>query len=350
MLWDVWWFTPATQLVLYRFLFISFRLFFMGHWNPETLEPRVEAPGHWNLGTLEPRVSVYLSRSTPRLISTSTRLREQRFFHAQGSGCETNASHTAGERVRDQRLSQHQPSPPCHGQTAGITFQLSLWRAVGGVSGLMCMLGDVWTIAHSRRHLSPRASSLYFLPLSSRHPGPQAWGFFLGFAALRGQSIRVRSFFFGDFLVFSVPFREQPEQPHHRRAHPGPLGGYRLLYEWVFLRQFLKCMSPNSCGFLHSSGERSTQSGNLTLRFYPVCAAALSHRQSDIVGGSEDFTPATLASLEQSRLFLPSRRVVRATARDPPLRSTKSEGEVSVGRAHHVSLRAGSCSSYEPVT
>ena len=28
----------------------------LGHWNPETLEPRVEAPGHWNLGTLEPQV------------------------------------------------------------------------------------------------------------------------------------------------------------------------------------------------------------------------------------------------------------------------------------------------------
>ena len=28
----------------------------LGHWNPETLEPRVETPGHWNLGTLEPRV------------------------------------------------------------------------------------------------------------------------------------------------------------------------------------------------------------------------------------------------------------------------------------------------------
>ena len=30
--------------------------------------------------------------------------------------------------------------------------------------------------------------------------------------------------------------REQPGQPHHGRAHPGPLGGYRLLLEWVFLR------------------------------------------------------------------------------------------------------------------
>ena len=28
----------------------------LGHWNPETLEPRVEAPGHWNPETLEPRV------------------------------------------------------------------------------------------------------------------------------------------------------------------------------------------------------------------------------------------------------------------------------------------------------
>ena len=28
----------------------------LGHWNPETWEPRVEAPGHWNLGTLEPQV------------------------------------------------------------------------------------------------------------------------------------------------------------------------------------------------------------------------------------------------------------------------------------------------------
>ena len=49
-------FFNQSQLVLYRLLFISFRLFFTGHWHPETLEPRVEAPGHWNLGTLEPQV------------------------------------------------------------------------------------------------------------------------------------------------------------------------------------------------------------------------------------------------------------------------------------------------------
>ena len=111
-----------SQLVLYRLLLISFRLFFTGHWHPETLEPRVEAPGHRNLGTLEPRVSVCLSRSTPRLISTFSQIRdvelrphgcERNTSHTQGSGCEINASHT------------HQSSPSCHGQAAGITFQLS---------------------------------------------------------------------------------------------------------------------------------------------------------------------------------------------------------------------------------
>ena len=107
-------FFNQSQLVLYRLLFISFGLFFTGHWNPETLEPRVEAPGHWNLGTLEPRASVCLSRSTPRLISTFSRviLRlhgcesnasftqesgcEINATHTQGSGCDINASHTQG--------------------------------------------------------------------------------------------------------------------------------------------------------------------------------------------------------------------------------------------------------------
>ena len=59
-------FFNQSQLVLYRLLFISYRFFFTRHRNPETLE----APGRWNLGTLEPRVCAYLSRSTPRLIST----------------------------------------------------------------------------------------------------------------------------------------------------------------------------------------------------------------------------------------------------------------------------------------
>ena len=53
-----------------------------------------------------------------------------------------------------------------------------------------------------------------------------------------GTYVLVRSFFPGDFLVFSVSCREQPGQPHHERAHPGPLEGYRLLLEWVFFRLF----------------------------------------------------------------------------------------------------------------
>ena len=74
-------FFNQSQLVLYLLLFFSFRLFFTGHWNPETVKPRVEAPGHWNLGTLEPRASVYLSRSTPRLISTFSQFRDVVSFY-----------------------------------------------------------------------------------------------------------------------------------------------------------------------------------------------------------------------------------------------------------------------------
>ena len=74
-------FFNQSQLVLYLLLFISYRLFFTGHWHPETLEPRVEAPGHWNLGTLEPRASVCLSRSTPRLISTFSQSRDVVSFY-----------------------------------------------------------------------------------------------------------------------------------------------------------------------------------------------------------------------------------------------------------------------------
>ena len=71
-----------------------------------------------------------------------------------------------------------------------------------------------------------------------------------------GTYVRVRSIFFGDSLAFSVPFREQPGQPHHGRAHPGPLGGYRLLLEWVFFRLILILLSP-LC-FCIFTGETST--------------------------------------------------------------------------------------------
>ena len=54
----------------------------------------------------------------------------------------------------------------------------------------------------------------------------------------------VRSIFFGVSLAFSVPSREQPGKPRHGRAQPGPLGGYRLLLEWVFFRLNLILLSP----------------------------------------------------------------------------------------------------------
>ena len=82
-------FFNQSQLVLYLLLFISYRLFFTGHWHPETLEPRVEAPGHWNLGTLEPRASVCLSRSTPRLISTFSQSRDVVSFHVHTAATST---------------------------------------------------------------------------------------------------------------------------------------------------------------------------------------------------------------------------------------------------------------------
>ena len=85
-------FLNHSQLVLYLLLFISYRLFFTGHWHPETLEPRA---------------SVCLSRSTPRLISTFSQSRDVVSFHVhtaatstlltrRGSVCDINASHTQG--------------------------------------------------------------------------------------------------------------------------------------------------------------------------------------------------------------------------------------------------------------
>ena len=52
------------------------------------------------------------------------------------------------------RRVHHLSSPACHAQTAGITFQLSPLRAVEGVSGLTCMLGDVWWFIFHLLHLS----------------------------------------------------------------------------------------------------------------------------------------------------------------------------------------------------
>ena len=44
-----------------------------------------------------------------------------------------------------------------------------------------------------------------------------------------GTYLWVLSSFFGDSLTFSGPFRKQPGQPHHGRAHTGLLGGIPTL-------------------------------------------------------------------------------------------------------------------------
>ena len=80
-----------------------------------------------------------------RLSHAEERLRHQRFLHA-------------GERLRHQRLSDHQSTPAYHQlskiRPPGITFQLSPWRAVRGVSGLTCLHGDVWWFHAGRSSLS----------------------------------------------------------------------------------------------------------------------------------------------------------------------------------------------------
>ena len=93
-------------------------------------------------------------------------------------------------------------------------------------------------------------------------------------------------------------------------------------------------MCPNS-GTLLFTGEKSTQSGNLTWKVLLQLAQLHSATGGRIL-------------LEESRtshqprfprllslvlfFFSSSRRVVRATARDPPLQSTKGEGGVCGGQ------------------
>ena len=45
--------------------------------------------------------------------------------HTQVCGCDINASHTQRSGCEINASHTHQSSPSCHGQTAGITFQLS---------------------------------------------------------------------------------------------------------------------------------------------------------------------------------------------------------------------------------
>ena len=138
----------------------------------------------------------------------------------------------------------------------------------------------------------------------------------------------VRSIFFGDSLAFSVPLREQPGQPHHGRAHPGPLGGYRLLLEWVFFRLILILLSP-LC-FCIFTGETST---SVEFYFTFVQQAQLHAATSGLHWRkSKGLTPTWLLLL-YSLLFFSQSQGGESKARDPLLCSTKGEGGVYGGQS-----------------
>ena len=79
-------------------------------------------------------------------LHAGVRLRDQRLSHAGVRLRDQRLSH-AGERLRDQRLSVHQSSPACHGQTAGITFQLlpcKRWEGCRVWHGMLQCSSTVW--------------------------------------------------------------------------------------------------------------------------------------------------------------------------------------------------------------
>ena len=141
--------------------------------------------------------------------------------------------------------------------------------------------------------------------------------------------LRVRSFFFGDFLVFSVPFREQPGQPHHRRAHPGPLGGCRLLLEWVLFRLILILLSP-LCFCIFYMGD--VHQCGILLYLYAASATARNHKWSAFEEEQGSHTNPASSSLQFCFLGSQSQGG-ESKARDPLLRSTKGEGGVCGGQS-----------------
>ena len=72
-----------------------------------------------------------------------------------------------------------------------------------------------------------------------------------------------------------------PARHLHARAPPGSLGECRLPSEWALLRPIEVACAPILAHFF--TGDKSTQSGNLTWRFSAVCEAALSYRRTDPV-------------------------------------------------------------------
>ena len=149
----------------------------------------------------------------------------------------------------------------------------------------------------------------------------------------------VRSIFFGDSLAFSLPLRGQPGQPHHGRAHPGPLGGYRLLLEWVFFRPILILLSP-LCFCIFLQGRRPPV-WNFTL---PLCSKRNCTQPQVVCTGGRAGSHTNLASSSlQFVFFFPSRRVARARLGTHSCAAPREKEECTVDRVCHVSLRAGMC-------
>ena len=143
-----------------------------------------------------------------------------------------------------------------------------------------------------------------------------------------GTYVVVRSFFSGDFLVFSVPFCEQPGQLHHERAHPGTLEEYRLLLEWVFFRLILILLSP-LCFCIFYRGDVHPE---WNFHLSAACATARNHKWSAFEEEQGSHTNPASSSLQFC--FLGSQpQGGESKARDPLLRSTKGEGGVYGGQS-----------------
>ena len=160
-------------------------------------------------------------------------------------------------------------------------------------------------------------------------------------AGLWTSVLMVRSFFFGDFVVFRVPFREQPGQPHHERGHPGPLGGYRLLLEWVFFRLILICTSPLLVFYFFQ--ERRPPRVEFTILLFKqmrYCTQSQVDCYSRRKQGSHTNPASSLVQLVPS-VF--TRRVARARLGTHSCAAPREKEECAVDRLCHVSLRAGMC-------
>ena len=172
-------FFNQSQLVLSRLLFISHRFSLHGTLAPRDIGTPSRSTGRWNLGTLELVVSVYLSRSTPRLISTFSQFRDvvSNFVHTAARGTFLTRRGAAAKQTPLTRRGAAARSTPLTAPVVAILTwadrghhvpALTVTSGGRGVGFDMHAWGRL-SISHSRRHLNPRASSFscfsFLLPL-----------------------------------------------------------------------------------------------------------------------------------------------------------------------------------------